>query len=110
MESYEWCTPIDKRAAYVEKLPGNITYMRMSDFTKPDEVNKVFNENLPLFRDAKGIIFDIRGNRGGTDESWNPTVLDYIAPADKRPKCCFNYEMSCRQCCFSRIWQSNSTA
>ena len=27
--------------------------------------------------------FDIRGNRGGTDESWNPTVLDYIATADK---------------------------
>lgn len=83
MESYEWCTPIDKRAAYVEKLPGNIIYMRMADFSKPDEVNKVFNENLPLFRDAKGIIFDIRGNRGGSDESWNPTVFDYIAPADK---------------------------
>ena len=83
MDSYEWYTPIDRRAAYVEKLPGNIAYMRMSDFTKPDEVNRVFNDNLPLFREAKGIIFDIRGNRGGTDESWNPTVLDYIAPADK---------------------------
>lgn len=83
LESVEWNTPIDRRAAYVEKLPGNIAYMRMADFTKPDEVNKVFNENLPLFREAKGVIFDIRGNRGGTDESWNPTVLDYIAPADK---------------------------
>lgn len=83
MELYEWNIPIDGRAAYVEKLPGNIAYMRMSDFTKPDEINKVFNENLPLFREAKGVIFDIRGNRGGTDESWNPTVLDYIAPADK---------------------------
>lgn len=83
MESYEWCTPIDRRAAYVEKLPENIIYMRMADFTKPDEVNKVFNDNLPLFRDAKGIIFDIRGNRGGSDESWNPSVFDYIAPSDK---------------------------
>ncbi|MDE6513907.1 MAG: hypothetical protein K2L05_06965, partial [Muribaculaceae bacterium] len=43
MESYEWSTSIDRRAAYVEKLSGNIAYMRMSDFTKPVEVNKVFN-------------------------------------------------------------------
>lgn len=83
MESYEWNTPIDRRAAYAEKLSGNIAYMRMCDFTKPDEVNKVFIENLPMLREANGVIFDIRGNRGGTDESWNPTVLDYIAPADK---------------------------
>ena len=83
MEANEWITPLDRRAAYVEKLPGNFVYMRMSDFTKPDEVNMVFNENLPLMREANGVIFDIRGNRGGTDESWNPTVLDYIAPADK---------------------------
>lgn len=82
MKSYEWNIPLDSRAAYVETLPGNITYMRMADFTKPDEVNRVFNENLPLFREAKGIIFDIRGNRGGSDESWNPNVLNYIAPAD----------------------------
>ena len=83
MEANEWITPLDRRAAYVEKLPGNFVYMRMSDFTKPDEVNRVFNENLPLICEANGVIFDIRGNRGGTDESWNPTVLDYIAPADK---------------------------
>ena len=83
MGAYEWCIPIDLRAAYFEKLPGNIAYMRMADFTKPDEVNKVFNDNLLLLRKAKGIIFDIRGNRGGSDESWNPTVVDYIAPADK---------------------------
>lgn len=83
METYEWTTPIDKRAAYVEKLPGNIAYMRMSDFTRPDEVNKVFNDNLHSFREAKGVIFDIRGNRGGSDESWNPTIIDHIAPADK---------------------------
>ncbi len=83
MESYEWDTPIDSRAAYVEKMPGNIAYMRMADFTKPDEVNKVFIGNIPFFREAKGVIFDIRGNRGGTDESWNPSVFDYIAPADK---------------------------
>ena len=83
METNEWITPLDRRAAYVKKLPGDFVYMRLSDFTKPDEVNRVFNDNLPLMREANGVIFDIRGNRGGTDESWNPTVVDYIAPADK---------------------------
>lgn len=83
LESSEWNTPIDKRAAYVEKLPGNIAYMRMADFTKPYEVNKMFYDNLQLFRESKGVIFDIRGNRGGSDESWNPAVFDHIAPADK---------------------------
>ncbi len=82
-EPYEWAAPIDGRAAFVEMMPGNIAYMRMADFTKPDEVNKVFSGNLPSFRKAKGVIFDIRGNRGGTDESWNPAVFDYTAPADK---------------------------
>ena len=82
METLEWGVPEDARAAYAEKLPGDIAYMRMATFTKPDEVNSVFAENLPLFRSSKGVIFDIRGNRGGTDESWNPAVFDHIAPAD----------------------------
>lgn len=83
MEPDEWYTPVDGRVAYVEELPGNIAYMRMSDFTKPAEVNQVFNEHLSKFREARGVIFDIRGNRGGTDESWNPAFIEYIAPADK---------------------------
>ncbi len=80
--SDEWSTPIEARATYVEKLPGNIAYLRMSDFTKHEEVNKVFSDNLPLFRQSKGVIFDIRDNRGGTDESWNPIIFDHVAPAD----------------------------
>ena len=55
----------------------------MATFTKPDDVNNVFSENLPSFRNSRGVIFDIRGNRGGTDECWNPAIFDYIAPADK---------------------------
>lgn len=54
----------------------------MATFTKPADVNKVFRENLPLFRNSGGVIFDIRGNRGGSDESWNPVVFDYVAPSD----------------------------
>lgn len=83
LESYEWGKQIDNRAAYIEKMPNNIVYMRMATFTKPDDVNKVFNENLSLFRNSEGVVFDIRGNRGGSDECWNPTIFDYIAPADK---------------------------
>lgn len=83
LESYEWGKTLDKRIAYIENLPDNIAYMRMATFTKPDDVNNVFSENLPLFRNSRGVIFDIRGNRGGTDECWNPAIFDYIAPADK---------------------------
>lgn len=82
-DAYDWVKTIDNRATYVEKMSGDIAYMRMATFTKPEEVNKVFSDNLPLFRDSKGVIFDIRGNRGGTDECWNPAIFDYIAPADK---------------------------
>lgn len=83
LESYEWGKTLDKRVAYIENLPDNIAYMRMATFTKPDDVNNAFNENLPLFRNSRGVIFDIRGNRGGTDECWNPAIFDYISPADK---------------------------
>lgn len=83
LESYEWGKTLDKRVAYIENLPDNIAYMRMATFTKPDDVNNVFSENLPSFRNSRGVIFDIRGNRGGTDECWNPAIFDYIAPADK---------------------------
>lgn len=83
LESYEWGKTLDKRVANIENLPDNIAYMRMATFTKPDDVNNVFSENLPLFRNSRGVIFDIRGNRGGTDECWNPAIFDYIAPADK---------------------------
>ncbi|MDE6535246.1 MAG: hypothetical protein K2K82_04460 [Muribaculaceae bacterium] len=81
-DAYDWTKAMDSRAAYVEQLPGDIAYMRMATFTKPEEVNKVFADNLPLFRNSKGVIFDIRGNRGGTDECWNPAVFDYTAPAN----------------------------
>ena len=83
LDLYEWAEVVDDRAAYVEKLSGNIAYMRLASFVNPDEVNKVFRENLPLFRDSEGVVFDIRGNRGGSDECWNPTIFDYTAPADK---------------------------
>lgn len=83
LDSYEWEVAEDDRVAYIEKFPGNIAYMRMSTFAKPDMVNDVFAGNLSILRNAKGVIFDIRGNRGGSDESWNPTIFDYIAPADK---------------------------
>lgn len=83
LDSYEWGNPEDDRIAYVEKMSGDIAYMRMSTFTKPDDVNMVFLDNIDLMRNSKGVIFDIRGNRGGTDECWNPVIFDYIASSDK---------------------------
>lgn len=56
--------------------------MRMSTFTKPNEVNAIFQENLPFLRNSAGVIFDIRGNRGGSDECWNPAIFDHVAASD----------------------------
>lgn len=94
LDTYDWAKDVDNRVAYVEKLPGNIAYMRMTTFTKPEEVNKVFMDNLSLFKNSKGVIFDIRGNRGGSDESWNPAIFDYTAPADIDQNTAFT--MKCR--------------
>lgn len=82
LDAREWAETEDPRAAYVEMLPGNIAYMRMSTFTRPDEVNTVFVDNLAALQGANGVIMDIRGNRGGSDESWNPTIIDHIASGD----------------------------
>ena len=94
LDNYKWAQVEDNRVAYTKQLPGEIAYMRMTTFTKPEEVNKVFVDNLPLFKNSKGVIFDIRGNRGGSDESWNPLIFDYTAPADIDQNAAFT--MKCR--------------
>lgn len=81
IDSCDWAKQEDNRVAYVECLPNNISYMKMAIFTNPQETKKVFFDNLHLFQSCNGLIFDIRGNRGGSDEGWDP-VFDYVAPND----------------------------
>ena len=81
IDSCDWAKQEDNRVAYVECLPNNISYMKMAIFTNPQETQKVFFDNLHLFQSCNGLIFDIRGNRGGSDEGWDP-IFDYVAPND----------------------------
>lgn len=65
----DWLIHRDNRICYVMNLPGDILYMKMTTFAKPQSVKDEFEKHLPQFISSKGVIFDIRGNRGGTDES-----------------------------------------
>lgn len=53
-------------------IDGKIGYIKLTSFVGQylDKINSVFNSNLPQLRKCKGLIIDIQGNRGGTDEAW----------------------------------------
>ena len=74
----DWSIRRDTAKCRIKKLPGNIMYMKMSTFTLPGTIKSAFKNNLSDFLSAKGVIFDIRGNRGGTDESWH-NIIRHIA-------------------------------
>ena len=74
----DWSIRRDTAKCRIKKLPGNIMYMKMSTFTLPGTIKSAFENNLSDFLSAKGVIFDIRGNRGGTDESWH-NIIRHIA-------------------------------
>lgn len=77
----DWLIQRDNRICYVKNLPGDILYMKLTTFAKPQSVKEEFEKYLSQFISSKGVIFDIRGNRGGTDESWH-NLIQYIADPD----------------------------
>lgn len=48
-----------------EMLPGNIGYMYISIWFDPTRTVKFVQESMAEFKDANGIIIDVRGNPGG---------------------------------------------
>ena len=58
----------------VRFLDNGIGYIHLStcSWDKVEEIQKVFNANLTQILDCKGLIIDVRGNRGGSDEAWSP--------------------------------------
>lgn len=56
----------------IKILEGKIGYIKINSFESQytDTINSVFNNYLPQLRKCKGLIIDIRGNRGGSDASW----------------------------------------
>src|SRR5262249_22137529 len=48
-----------------KQLPPNIGYITFSAFFDPQKIMTGFGEAMRQFRDADGIILDLRGNPGG---------------------------------------------
>ncbi len=56
----------------IKYLKNNIVYIHLSTCAgnKVGEIQQIFYRNLPKLLKCKGLIVDVRGNRGGTDQAW----------------------------------------
>ena len=65
-------------------IDGDIGYIKLNSFSGAyiDTIKAVFNQEISQLRKCKGLIFDIRGNRGGTDEAWED-IASYLIPQSK---------------------------
>ena len=56
----------------IEYLDGGIGYIHLSTCvgTGLDEIQHVFYQHLKKLINCKGLIVDVRDNRGGTDQAW----------------------------------------
>lgn len=68
----------------IQNITENIGYIQLNSFSGAyvDEINSVFNNHLAQLIKCKGLIIDIRGNRGGTDEAWE-TIINHLMPNDE---------------------------
>jgi len=69
-------------------IDNNIGYIQLTSFLNQylDTINTTFNNWLPELRKCKGLIIDIRGNRGGTDEAWNNLAFHLIQESQFQEK------------------------
>ena len=65
----------------IKILKGNLGYIHLSTCVgeKVKEIHAVFYERLPELLKCKGLIIDVRGNRGGSDEAWEPIVFHLMS-------------------------------
>ena len=63
---------IDEAPIVIEFKKNDIAYIKLNSFMYPykDSIENTFIKALPMLRKAKGLIIDIRKNRGGSDTSW----------------------------------------
>lgn len=56
----------------IKFLKSNIAYIKLNSFmySYKDSIENTFINALPQLKRAKGLIIDIRKNRGGSDTSW----------------------------------------
>lgn len=79
----------------IEIIENDIGYIQLKSFMVGgiNNINQIFSENLPKLQNCKGLIIDIRGNRGGSDQAWEKIVSHLLQEA----------EFSIPVKCFSRI-------
>jgi len=56
----------------IKIIHGNIGYIQLTSFARQylDTINSIFSRNIQQLKKCKGLIIDLRGNRGGTDQAW----------------------------------------
>ena len=67
-----------------KKLPGDIGYVRFSNFLNPGYVSVEYNKAMESFLDGKGIIIDVRGNTGGLGGMVPGTIGWLVSEDDKK--------------------------
>ncbi len=72
----------------IKMINEHIGYVRLSTCvgSKLKEIQQIFDNNLPKLLKSKGIIIDIRGNRGGTDEAWYPIAFHLLPHKEYKNK------------------------
>lgn len=55
----------------IKFLKGEIGYIKLGSFVNIDTIETVFNTYLPKLHRCKGLIIDVRENRGGSDAAWH---------------------------------------
>lgn len=69
-------------------LDGKIGYLRIADMVAPDEAADVFEDLrrwMVEFRDARGLVIDVRGNGGGTRHLLR-ALLPYVLDPKRGPR------------------------
>jgi C-terminal processing protease CtpA/Prc len=72
----------------IQIVDRNIGYIRLTSFLGQytDTIRSVFDRYLPQLRKCRGLIIDIRGNRGGSDAAWNVIAFHLISDSSFQSK------------------------
>lgn len=64
----------------IKIINRNIGYIQLTSFAGQylNTIDSVFNSWLPRLKRCKGLIIDLRGNRGGTDQAWENIAFHLI--------------------------------
>lgn len=90
-QKIEMANNIEQNPINIKFLPNNIAYIQLNSFLYPskDHIEQTFINNLPNLKNSKGIIIDIRNNRGGSDSSWELIAKYLITDKEFQVPCKF---------------------